>query len=189
MDEIEVRTVRGALEAAQGEGVTIEGYAALFGVLSQEWGGFLERIEPGAFASSLPGDVWAFYNHDRGLVLGRTKNGTLKLAEDETGLRFSVTPPATSWAGDVVELIRRGDVDQMSFGFLVVRDRWEREKGGQVVRVLEEVKLLEVSPTAMAARACAFHRAASALPRKARSAESATSAGAAPAATQAALPT
>ena len=96
---------------------TIEGHAAVFDSLSVELWGFFEEIAPGAFADSIEAgdDVRALFNHDPNYVLGRSRNGTLRLAEDEVGLRVEFEPPDTQQARDVVTLIERGDVNQMSF--------------------------------------------------------------------------
>lgn len=129
---------------ASGEEITLAGYAAVYNTLSVDLGGMREMIAPGAFARSLTGDVRALYDHDTGLVLGRTKSGTLKLYDDDKGLRVEVSPPNTAMARSIVESIRRGDVDQMSFGFRTLRDRWTSQ-GDIAIRTLEEVELFEVS--------------------------------------------
>lgn len=124
----------------------LQGYAAVFNQLSEDMWGMRERIRPGAFAKTIQeGDIRAVWNHDPAHVLGRTKNGTLNLREDEHGLWVEIRPPETNWANDALESIRRGDVDQMSFGFETVRDYWEGEEGQQI-RTLVEVRLFEVSP-------------------------------------------
>jgi len=127
---------------------TISGYAAVFGQLSDDLGGFRERIRPGAFAETIEADdIRALWNHDANYVLGRTANGTLILTEDDRGLRFTVTPPDTSWARDALTTIARGDVDQMSFGFRTPDggDSWTSESG-QAIRELVRVELFDVSP-------------------------------------------
>jgi Escherichia/Staphylococcus phage prohead protease len=129
---------------AEGEGHTITGYAAVFNSLSQVLWGFREMIAPGAFADSLSDDVRALWNHDTAIVLGRTKSGTLRLHEDETGLRIEIDPPESAAA--YLESIARGDVDQMSFGFNTLEDDWNEDDEGQVIRTLRKVKLFEVSP-------------------------------------------
>jgi len=107
---------------------------------------FREQIAPGAFAKALDEkrDVVFLVNHDPNLVLGRTGNGTLNLAEDERGLVVEGDFPDTSYARDLATLIERRDVSQMSFGFRVREDKWER-RGLENVRTLVDVDLLDVS--------------------------------------------
>jgi HK97 family phage prohead protease len=122
-----------------------EGYAALFNSWSQDLGGFREQIAPGAFTKALTADdVRALLNHDKNYVLGRNRSGTLVLTEDERGLRFEVTAPNTQWARDLAESVKRGDIDQCSFGFQAVRDDW-RTADGIDERTLMEVRLFDVS--------------------------------------------
>lgn len=127
----------------------IEGYAAVFGQLSDDLGGFREVIMPGAFADTLQrDDQRALWNHETGKVLGRRKAGTLELAEDTTGLRFTIYPPDTQTGRDALELVRRGDVDQMSFAFSAeLNDQtWQQEEERGLIRSLRRVQLYEVSP-------------------------------------------
>lgn len=128
-------------------GPVIEGYAAVFNSPSDDIGGFVETIAPGAFARAVRGDddVRALWNHDERYVLGRTKNGTLTLSEDSVGLKVRIIPPDTQWARDAIESIRRGDVDQMSFGFKCLEDAWV-VNDGVPVREVREVRLFDVSP-------------------------------------------
>ena len=127
----------------------LSGYAALFNQTSENFGGWVERIAPGAFAESLKEtrDIRALWQHDAAYVLGRTTNGTLSVAEDATGLLTVITPPDTQWARDAVESIRRGDVNQMSFGFRVPEggDRLDK-RGDLLVRTVLRAQLIEVSP-------------------------------------------
>lgn len=134
------------IRAADGQPTRLVGYAAVFGELSENLGGFREKIAPGAFAKSLGGDVRALFNHDPNLILGRTKAKTLALHEDQRGLMVEITPPDTQAARDVIESIRRGDVDQMSFGFRTKKDDWEETDKGEIVRTLIEVDIFDVSP-------------------------------------------
>ena len=125
---------------------TIEGYAATFDSLSDDLGGFYERIIPGAFANTLndKADVRALINHNENLILGRTTAGTLELAEDSKGLKVTIYPPSTTYANDLVESMKRGDVSQMSFGFKTDNESWTEEKG-KSIREIKAVTLFGVS--------------------------------------------
>ncbi len=124
------------------------GYASVFGPLSEDLGGFRERIAPEAFNRTLKGksDVRALVNHDTTMVLGRRQNDTLKLSVDSTGLKVTIDPPSTSYAADLMELVKRGDVSQMSFGFIVMPggESWGVEEGTKI-RTVSDLELLEVS--------------------------------------------
>lgn len=145
MTKREVRSLRG-IEEASGK---LAGYAALFDSVSEDLGGFREIIKPGAFTASLRDypDVRALAQHDSRMVLGRTKNGTLTIEEDSRGLRVEITPPDTSVGRDIVELVRRGDVDAMSFAFEVLDPRHiDVDYSGELpLRILRQVRLYEVS--------------------------------------------
>lgn len=135
------------VDAQTGQPPKIVGYAAVFDAVSDDLGGFKEKIKPGAFKKTLKeADVRALFNHDQNYVLGRTKSGTLNLSEDARGLRIEITPPDTQWARDLMESMRRGDVDQMSFAFRSVRDNWGHDSELYPLRTLEEVQLYDVSP-------------------------------------------
>lgn len=125
----------------------IVGHAAVFDVIG-DGGWFREKIAPGAFAKSiLADDVRALINHDKNLVLGRNKAGTLALSEDDKGLLSEIDPPDTQYARDLAVSIGRGDITQMSFGFEIVAE--ERIKGGKNeldLFVIREAKLWDVSP-------------------------------------------
>lgn len=124
----------------------IRGHAAVFNQWSGDLGGFREQVAPGAFIESLDtDDVRALFNHDSAIVLGRNRSGTLRMHEDETGLAVEITPPDTASARDVVKLIERGDVTNMSFGFRTIQDRWATNEGIDE-RTLLKVRLFDVSP-------------------------------------------
>ena len=139
------------VRAAEGEPLRMVGYAAVFNQWSEDLGGFRERIAPGAFRKTLGSDVRALWNHDPSFVLGRTLNGTLTLEEDARGLRVEITPPAGGIYDGFVDNVRRGDVNQMSFAFSVVKDDRQRDEKGNQVRILQEVRLHEVSPVSFPA--------------------------------------
>ena len=164
--EIERRMVAAADLRVIAEGARITGHAALFDHLSEDLGGFRERIRPGAFAASLAADdVRALFNHDPNVILGRNRAGTLRLGEDAHGLAIEIDPPDTQAARELRVSIGRGDVSQMSFGFSVSPggQTWEKDAEGRVLRTLTAVRLYDVSPvvfpaypdTAVAVRALA----------------------------------
>lgn len=129
-----------------GASPTIRGYAAVFDQMSLPLGwGFREKIRAGAFAASLNDDVRGLWNHNPDYVLGRTLNGTLRLNEDEMGLRIEIDPPDSQLASHFLANIERGDVNQMSFLFRALDEEWD-EIDGELVRTLTKVKLYEVSP-------------------------------------------
>ena len=127
---------------------TIHGYAAVFDKLSVVLWDFREKVAPGAFKRTLAegADVRALVDHESARIIGRNKAGTLDLAEDVKGLKADITPPDTTVGRDIVESIRRGDVTGMSFGFVTVKDEWERGKEGELdIRTLLDVDLFDVS--------------------------------------------
>ena len=139
------------MENAEYEGNTIRGYAAVYNSDSEWMGGFYEQIEAGAFDSVLENDVRAYFNHDENLLLGRVSSGTLRISTDKRGLFYEVDLPNTTYANDLVELMKRGDVNQSSFAFLIEKDRWE-QRDGITYRIIEKVsRLLDVSPVSQPA--------------------------------------
>jgi HK97 family phage prohead protease len=118
----------------------LAGYAAVFNESSVPLP-FKESIAPGAFRKTLTEtpDVRLLINHE-GLPLARSKNGTLKLNEDDRGLYFEAELADTTEARDIYKLVERGDVDQMSFGFRVIRQKWSEDRSR---RVLTEVSLAD----------------------------------------------
>jgi len=115
----------------EGDEKVLEGYAALYDVRSKLlYNSFYEVIEAGAFDDVLQSDdldVVLNFNHDNSLVMGRTTNDTLKLSSDETGLFFRAVLPDTTYANDVYELVKRGDIFQNSFAFLPAKDGYRQE--------------------------------------------------------------
>lgn len=137
--QIEVRAAKDASGKRE-----LVGYAIVYNTRSQDLGGFVEVIAPGAFTASIQADdIRALWNHDDNIVLGRTKSGTLQLADEARGVRFTIDPPAS--AGQQIESIERGDVDGTSFGFYVDRDAWAMVDN-LAVRTVLQARLVEVSP-------------------------------------------
>jgi HK97 family phage prohead protease len=129
---------------AEGDGMTFTGYAAVFNSPSEDLGGFVEYVAPGAFKRSLQSrnEVKLLWNHDSGEPLASLRNGTMQLVEDEVGLKVTAQLPNTTRGRDIAELLRTKVIDSMSFGFNVIKDSWSRD--GQT-RTLDSVRLFEVS--------------------------------------------
>lgn len=152
-NDYEARSSAGTVEVREGkegEPTRIRGLAAVFDSLSENLGGFREIIAPGAFDDTDMSDVRGLFNHDANFVLGRTTNETLRLKQTKDGLEYDIEIPDTQTIRDLVlEPIRRGDVSQSSFGFIVGRnnDEWEEDEDGNVVRTIRAVeRLFDVSP-------------------------------------------
>ncbi len=121
----------------------ITGYAAVFNTWADIGGWFRESIKPGAFAKTIKeNDIRALMNHNENYVLGRSKAGTLKLEEDSKGLAVEIDPVPATWANDLMTSMKRGDVNQMSFGFQVNKAENDYDKDE---RVLTDVTLFDVS--------------------------------------------
>jgi len=126
-----------------GDGKTLIGYAAVFDSPSEPlpWTEFVRR---GAFAKTIKdgADVRLLIDHE-GVPLARTKSGTLRLSEDETGLRIEASlDDANPDAAKLLSAMRRGDISQMSFAFETVKDAWSDDRR---TRELKEVRLYDVS--------------------------------------------
>lgn len=155
------------IEKRDGSPSSIRGYAAVFYddqipdqtqyMLSEM---YAERIFPGAFRKVLSEnqDVRALFNHDSNYVLGRTKNGTLQLREDDKGLVYIINPPDTQRAKDIIEGLRRGDISGSSFSFSLKRQdtgiddvsmgpNQYRDEGNLLVREIREFdQVYDVGP-------------------------------------------
>jgi HK97 family phage prohead protease len=133
----EQRTIDVDVSSLDTRGKTVVGYAAVYDVLSEDLGGHREKIAPGAFADLVGTDVRALLNHDPNEVLGRTKSGTLRLFDEQRGLRFELDLPDSPLGQNVREAVRRGDVDGASFRFEVGADQWAGD-----VRTVTKAKAL-----------------------------------------------
>ena len=152
LSKIETRVSHTEFEVREAnDGMRFSGYAAVFNSPSEPLP-FTERIAPGAFRKTLRSrnDIKFLWNHDTGEILGSTRAGTMTLVEDNHGLKVEGLLPNTSRGRDVAELLRRGDIDSMSFGFSVPQggDEWSTD-GAQ--RTLKSVRLHEVSLVAFPA--------------------------------------
>lgn len=138
-----------AVEGDDGRRI-IAGYGAVFDSLSEDLGGFRERINSQAFSRTLShgGDVVVTMNHDVNLLLGRTRANTARISVDSVGVMYEVEVPDTQAGRDAWTLAKRGDLYGSSFTFTVPPkgDRWSTSAEGQRTRELLEVRLHELGP-------------------------------------------
>lgn len=127
------------------KGIEIVGHAAVFNQPIDRFG-LEEVIMPGAFTRAIEEeqDVRALIDHDSRLLLGRTKSGTLSLKEDDIGLAVTIKPPRTTFADDVIQSIKRGDLDGMSFAFIAKKQTFI-EEGDKTIRQLFDLDVEDVS--------------------------------------------
>jgi len=146
----------------------VSGYAAVFNQESEDLGGFIEIIKPGAFRDVLDNDVRALWNHDQNYLLARTTSGTLKIAEDARGLYYEFDAPHTTYGNDLLELLRRGDVTQSSFGFTIKKDEWISRNGITYRYIHSVARLFDVSPVTYPAYPSTTSQLKSQAPAEAR---------------------
>lgn len=132
---------------AEGAKRTLTGYAAVWNSDTTIGDYFVERIAPGAFTKALrESDILALVNHDWGRVVGRTRSKTLRLMEDERGLKVEIDVPDTTDGNDLWTLVERGDISGMSFSFRATKQEWD-ESGDIPHRTVLEAELYEVTAT------------------------------------------
>ena len=142
----QLRTVATEFATREDGGPHISGYFAVFNSNYEIAPGMSESIKPGAFSGSLANDVRALINHDTTLVLGRTKAHTLELREDERGLWGDIAiNPNDGDAMNLYERVKRGDVDQCSFGFEIRNEETDFRDDGSIHWTITDVNLFEVS--------------------------------------------
>jgi Escherichia/Staphylococcus phage prohead protease len=151
---LERRIITGCEIRATKDSRTITGYAAIYNSDSQDLGGFIESIKPGAFTRSLQDNpqITALVDHEFQQILGRTDESTLRLAEDDKGLRFEIDLPNTRYADDLLANILHRNIKGMSFGFKPSEtvDRWYNADG-VVRRDLLDIALVEITATSIPA--------------------------------------
>lgn len=142
----QTRAINGQFRAADDGAPRIEGYFAVFGDIYELWKGATESIAPTAFDGALGDDIRALIDHRTELVLGRTTVGTLELRADERGLWGSIKINENDRdAMNLYERVKRGDVDQCSFGFDILDEETTYRDDGSVHWTIKRVKLYEVS--------------------------------------------
>ena len=143
----QIRTIPANFQTREENGdLIIEGYFAVFDKPYFYSDEVFETVDPGAFANTLSADIRALTNHVHHLVLGRNKSNTLTLREDDLGLfgQIKVNPKDRD-AVNLYERVKRGDVDQCSFGFDIIREQTDLLEDGRVHVRIQEARLYEVS--------------------------------------------
>ena len=132
------------IKAVDDEQMIVEGYSLRFDKMSNDLGGFVESISPEALKDTDLSDVRCLIDHDSSKVLGRTTSETLELTVDDEGLFFRCQLPNTSYAKDLYENIRLGNINQCSFGFILDEDgdSFEKRDDGLFKRTLNKIKSL-----------------------------------------------
>lgn len=131
---------------------TMVGYAAVFERYSCDLGYFREKIQRGAFAKAIAAcDVRALVNHDPNKLIGRKSAGTLRLAEDEVGLKVEIDLPDNSVGRDVMASLKRRDLQGQSFSFTTNIDQWDWSGETAIRTVIEVDELFDVGPVAFPA--------------------------------------
>lgn len=152
-NNIEIRATNSTPVVSQ-DSRTVEGYAVVFNSQSEDLG-FYETINPAAITEEvlMRSDVFCLFNHDQDKVLARSKYGTgsLQLQLDEQGLKYTFTAPNTDLGDELLEYLRRGDIDSSSFAFTVSTDEgsevWTTGTDGRQYReILKIDELHDVSP-------------------------------------------
>lgn len=141
----EQRTIDVDVGSLDTRGRTVTGYAAVYNTTSEDLGGYREVIAPGAFADVLDADVRALLNHDANEVLGRTKSGTLRLFDEQRGLRFELDLPDSPLGENMRSAVQRGDVDGASFRFVVDEGGEEWSPDGETRTITRVKELLDAS--------------------------------------------
>lgn len=156
MENLEIRNTLGkVLRGADEESRSVEGYALLFNQGADNLD-FEEIIAEGALDGVIAkSDVFALLNHSkqRG-ILARSLNGegSLTLIVDKKGLKYQFESPKTAIGDELLENLRRGEINQSSFAFTVEKDKWEKKGDGTWRRtILQFDRLYDVSPVYNAA--------------------------------------
>lgn len=146
----EIRQLTDNISINNEENRLIEGYALLFNVLSEDLGGFREKIDPKALDGVLEySDVFCLFNHQNEKVLARFCDGfgSLSLNIDEKGLKYSFEAPKTELGDEILESIKRKDIRNSSFAFIIAQDDWQLQPDNTYIRTILKFKeICDVSP-------------------------------------------
>lgn len=138
-EQIEIRS--------EGKDLVAYGYAYRFNTLSQNLGGFVESIAPGAGKKSIADDdIRGLFNHDPNLVLGRSRAGTLSMEEDGTGGTYEIRLPDTPTGRELATNLELGNITGSSFGFRTISDDWSETEQEFPLRTLTAFSMRDVGP-------------------------------------------
>lgn len=145
---MERRLVSSDFEVRAGEtGSVIVGHAPVWNRYSQNLGGFVEQVAPGAASRAIvEDDIRGLLNHDPSLILGRNKAGTMRLEEDDQGLRFEIDVPDTQYGRDLVTSAKRGDITGASFSFRVIDQEWGVTDSEFPLRTIKSMQMFDTGP-------------------------------------------
>ena len=147
--EVRVRPVSEVRAVTDEDGTRkVEGYAIRFNEMSEDLGGFREVMAPGSV--KLSDDLRANFDHQTQYILGRTSAGTLETKVDDDGVWMRAYPPETTWANDMITSIERGDINQCSFEFYALDDKFEK-RDGEVLRTVLDANVVALSVVAVPA--------------------------------------
>lgn len=169
----ERRYITAEVRTEQPSSRVVSGLAVRYGALSEDLGGWRERITRGAFTACLQDrnhDIRMLFSHDPARILGSTKARTLSIQDSDVGLMFRCSLPDTEDGRTVHSLVARGDLRELSFGFRCGREEWtdemledndtfdrSRRVKAVPVRHVKEAHLLEISPVAFPAYSGVTH--------------------------------
>lgn len=147
----EIRNINEPITRSGEDSRRVEGYALVFGCDSVDLGGFTERIAPGSLDGVLErSDVLCLLNHNEGrgvLARWRGGEGSLELEVDAKGLRYAFDAPNTQLGDELLEGLKRGDINASSFAFTVEHDTWAKDESGNYIRTIDQFgQLFDVSP-------------------------------------------
>ena len=143
MSNREIRSLE-EVRTSEETDMVVSGYALKWDTWSEDLGGFTEKIDKEALKDTDLSDVRCYFNHDSSMVLGRTSSGTLELELDDTGLYFRCQLPDTSYGRDLFQSIKRSDINQCSFGFVIDEDGddFNKRSDGMYERIIRKIKSL-----------------------------------------------
>lgn len=153
-NNLEIRNNGIVIERSYDDSRHVEGYAVVFESQSEDLG-FFETIDRGAITQELVdnSDVFALLNHDDEKVLARSKNGvgSLKLTVDERGLKYEFDAAETQLGNDLLEYLKRGEINTSSFAFALdyndpEAETWTRKNGANYRTIHKIAYLHDVSP-------------------------------------------